>query len=277
MSDHPELLKQLALEVIDGIPLDAAKIYTDGSKGETNTTGSGILIELPGRVIKFQRRNADHASHQQEYSSPFSTAFGSAPYSSTVGPFSCRPSQKRSCGRPCEGGYQQSHVDPEDHMVLTSTEIYSRGGCCIPSAVLRLCTDLWTHGSGLVSLDQMGISPTTTTTKQFYQQELRHILTVLSQTTHELILFSTDSTVSKLIAILPHENFKKGGFHILDGCGSLEVKVTHWSLSCHESMPRAAEDLLLHIKSVESQTSSRLCGVEVIRGVPDQVPSTSLT
>ncbi|PRD36122.1 UNVERIFIED_CONTAM: hypothetical protein NCL1_09596 [Trichonephila clavipes] len=29
-------------------------------------------------------------------------------------------------------------------------------------AVLRLCTDLWTHGSGLVSLDQMGISPTTT-------------------------------------------------------------------------------------------------------------------
>ncbi|GFU71921.1 RNase H domain-containing protein [Trichonephila clavipes] len=37
------------------------QIYTDGSKGETNTTGSGVLIELPGRVIKFQRRNADHA------------------------------------------------------------------------------------------------------------------------------------------------------------------------------------------------------------------------
>ncbi|GFV95041.1 hypothetical protein TNCV_1030391 [Trichonephila clavipes] len=35
-------------------------------------------------------------------------AFGSAPYSSTVGPFSCRPSGERSCGRPCEGGYQQS-------------------------------------------------------------------------------------------------------------------------------------------------------------------------
>ncbi|GFY09324.1 reverse transcriptase domain-containing protein [Trichonephila clavipes] len=60
MSDHPELLKQLALEVIDGIPLDAAKIYTDGNKGETNTTGFGI--ELPGRIIKFQRRNSDHAS-----------------------------------------------------------------------------------------------------------------------------------------------------------------------------------------------------------------------
>ncbi|GFY02848.1 RNase H domain-containing protein [Trichonephila clavipes] len=62
MSDYPELLKQLALEVIDGIPLDASKIYTDGSKGDTNTTGSGVLIELPGRVIKFQGRNADHAS-----------------------------------------------------------------------------------------------------------------------------------------------------------------------------------------------------------------------
>ncbi|GFS56764.1 uncharacterized protein TNCV_2221951 [Trichonephila clavipes] len=62
MSDHPELLKQLALEVIDGIPLDAAKIYIDGSKGETNTNGNGGLIELPGLVIKFQRRNADHAS-----------------------------------------------------------------------------------------------------------------------------------------------------------------------------------------------------------------------
>ncbi|GFU00814.1 DUF4817 domain-containing protein [Trichonephila clavipes] len=39
MSDHPELLMQLALEVIDGMPLDAVKIYTDGSNGETNTTG----------------------------------------------------------------------------------------------------------------------------------------------------------------------------------------------------------------------------------------------
>ncbi|GFU83920.1 RNase H domain-containing protein [Trichonephila clavipes] len=62
MSNHPELLKQLALEVIDGIALDAAKIYTDGCKGETNTTSSGVLIELPCHVIKFQRRNADHAS-----------------------------------------------------------------------------------------------------------------------------------------------------------------------------------------------------------------------
>ncbi|GFT47046.1 uncharacterized protein TNCV_3747101 [Trichonephila clavipes] len=62
MSEQPEPHKQLALEVINGIPLDATKIYTDGSKGETNITGSGVLIELPGHVIKFQRRNADRAS-----------------------------------------------------------------------------------------------------------------------------------------------------------------------------------------------------------------------
>ncbi|GFW26184.1 RNase H domain-containing protein [Trichonephila clavipes] len=62
LSDHPELLKQLTLEVIDGIPPDAVKIYTDVSKGKTNTTGSGVLIELFGRVIKIERRNGDHAS-----------------------------------------------------------------------------------------------------------------------------------------------------------------------------------------------------------------------
>ncbi|GFW25756.1 hypothetical protein TNCV_1310171 [Trichonephila clavipes] len=57
--DHPEILKQLALEVIDGIPLDAVKIYTDGGRGETNTTGSEVLID---RIFKIHRRNADHAS-----------------------------------------------------------------------------------------------------------------------------------------------------------------------------------------------------------------------
>ncbi|GFW14707.1 hypothetical protein TNCV_1561701 [Trichonephila clavipes] len=56
MSDHPELLKQLALEVIDGIPLDGVKIYTDGSEGDANTTGSGVLIEKLGHDIKIQRK-----------------------------------------------------------------------------------------------------------------------------------------------------------------------------------------------------------------------------
>ncbi|GFV65080.1 hypothetical protein TNCV_4671111 [Trichonephila clavipes] len=40
--------------------------------------------------------------------------------------------------------------------------VFLGGGCCIPPAVLRRYTDLWTHGSGLVSLDRMEISPTNT-------------------------------------------------------------------------------------------------------------------
>ncbi|GFU90871.1 RNase H domain-containing protein [Trichonephila clavipes] len=68
MSDHSELLKQLPLEVIDGIPLHAAKIYTEGSKG---LLGNEVADDLA----------------------------------------------KAATSNP---------VDPEDHMVLTSTEIYSR-------------------------------------------------------------------------------------------------------------------------------------------------------
>ncbi|GFV58349.1 RNase H domain-containing protein [Trichonephila clavipes] len=83
LSDNPEFLKQLALEVIDGIPQDAAKIYTDGT-------------------------------------------FGSAPYSSTVGPFSCRPSREEIVADDLAKAATSTPVDPEDHMVLTSTEIYSR-------------------------------------------------------------------------------------------------------------------------------------------------------
>ncbi|GFY36278.1 RNase H domain-containing protein [Trichonephila clavipes] len=65
MSDLPEL-KQLALEVINGIPLDASKIYTDGS-----LLGNKVADDLA----------------------------------------------KAATSNP---------VDPEDHMVFTSTEIYSR-------------------------------------------------------------------------------------------------------------------------------------------------------
>ncbi|GFU77344.1 RNase H domain-containing protein [Trichonephila clavipes] len=172
MSDHPELLKQLALEVIDGILLDAAKIYTNDSKGETNTTGSGVLSEFPGRIIEIQRRNADHDSvfrmdliaimcglllinnmQDQAFSeiwiltdsrfsiqrlwnwssvgdstsrsifTPFSTAFRWAPYLSKV------PSHVGLPGNEVADDLVKASAndpaDPEDHMVLTSTEIYS--------------------------------------------------------------------------------------------------------------------------------------------------------
>ncbi|GFU66684.1 pancreatic lipase-related protein 3 [Trichonephila clavipes] len=41
--------------------------------------------------------------------------FGSAPYSSTVGPCSCRPSREQRCGRPCESGYKQSCGSGKPH------------------------------------------------------------------------------------------------------------------------------------------------------------------
>ncbi|GFV73104.1 uncharacterized protein TNCV_3665211 [Trichonephila clavipes] len=131
MSDHPELLKQLALELSGRHP-----VHLQWVPSHVDLLGNEVADDL----AKAATRNP---------------------------------------------------VDPEDHMVLTSTEIYSRAEELIcrtwvvppvhpctfcnvwgfpvrrllhPPAVLRLCTDLWTHGSGLVSLDQIGISPTTTTT-----------------------------------------------------------------------------------------------------------------
>ncbi|GFW91552.1 RNase H domain-containing protein [Trichonephila clavipes] len=150
MSDHPELLKQLALEVIAGIPLDAAKIYTDGSKGETNTTGSGVLIELPGRIIKLQKRNADHASvFRTELISimcglsfinnirdlAVSEIWILTDSRSSIQHLSNWPSIGDSTSRSLLGNEvaddlakaaTSNPVDPENHMVLTSTEIYSR-------------------------------------------------------------------------------------------------------------------------------------------------------
>ncbi|GFT42328.1 hypothetical protein TNCV_1786301 [Trichonephila clavipes] len=51
---------------------------------------------------------------------------------------------------------------------------------------------------------------------------------------------------------------------------SLVVKVTDSWPACHEFESSTAEDLpymgAVHVKSVEAQTSSRWCGVEVTRG-----------
>ncbi|PRD24940.1 UNVERIFIED_CONTAM: hypothetical protein NCL1_42362 [Trichonephila clavipes] len=43
---RPIYLQAIDSEVNDEIPLDAAKIYTDGSKGETNTTGNAPQLRL---------------------------------------------------------------------------------------------------------------------------------------------------------------------------------------------------------------------------------------
>ncbi|GBO16223.1 hypothetical protein AVEN_255583-1 [Araneus ventricosus] len=43
-SQHPEYLRQAALEVINNIPIEATLIYTDGSKNEIGHTGSGVFL-----------------------------------------------------------------------------------------------------------------------------------------------------------------------------------------------------------------------------------------
>ncbi|GFW68726.1 RNase H domain-containing protein [Trichonephila clavipes] len=59
-SSHPELLRQLALEVINYIPDQALIIYTDGSRLDTGRAGSGIFSNTPGNDVKISIRNPDH-------------------------------------------------------------------------------------------------------------------------------------------------------------------------------------------------------------------------
>ncbi|GFW99941.1 hypothetical protein TNCV_3079381 [Trichonephila clavipes] len=75
------------------------------------------------------------------------------------------------------------------------------------------------------------------------------------------------------------------------GCGSLVVKVTdscpkchdfdELMMACHEFEPSTAEDVLckgaMPVKSLEDQTSSSQCGVEIRKGgTPAKVPPSSL-
>ncbi|GIY99376.1 RNase H domain-containing protein [Caerostris extrusa] len=60
--DLPVYLKQLAFEIINDIPADAIKMYTDGSKNEKVGTGSGIYIISNSNYMKIQRRNPDGCS-----------------------------------------------------------------------------------------------------------------------------------------------------------------------------------------------------------------------
>ncbi|GFU56434.1 RNase H domain-containing protein [Trichonephila clavipes] len=61
-SSPPELLRQLALEVINDIPDQALIVYTDGSRSDTGRAGSGIFSNTPGNDVKISIRNLDHCS-----------------------------------------------------------------------------------------------------------------------------------------------------------------------------------------------------------------------
>ncbi|GFV61323.1 RNase H domain-containing protein [Trichonephila clavipes] len=59
---HPELLRQLAPEVIKEIPDQAFIIYTDGSRSDTGRARSGIFSNTPWNDVKISSRNSDYCS-----------------------------------------------------------------------------------------------------------------------------------------------------------------------------------------------------------------------
>ncbi|GFW67677.1 RNase H domain-containing protein [Trichonephila clavipes] len=61
-NNHPEILRQLALEVINDIPDQALIIYTDGSYSDTGRAGSGIFSNSPRIDVKISIRNPDQCS-----------------------------------------------------------------------------------------------------------------------------------------------------------------------------------------------------------------------
>ncbi|GFW41074.1 RNase H domain-containing protein [Trichonephila clavipes] len=58
----PAYLKQLALERIGYIPIDAFSVYTDGSRFDYYPCGSGIYITSQDHFLRIQRRNPDGCS-----------------------------------------------------------------------------------------------------------------------------------------------------------------------------------------------------------------------
>ncbi|GFX49090.1 RNase H domain-containing protein [Trichonephila clavipes] len=212
MSDHPELLKQLALEVIDGIPLDAAKIYTDGTFGSApihlqwvpSQRDYNLLVGLLGNEV-CRTTNYCEGGYKQSCGSGNHMVLTSTEICSRAKELICRTwvvppvhpwyfqrhpgsaisfkgsrlyqtafSRFSNGHLRCmnfEGGKRSFPICPKCNISPFSPQhiLQCLGFSCEVEAVatfytsvLRLCTDLWTHGYGLVSLDQMGISPTTT-------------------------------------------------------------------------------------------------------------------
>ncbi|KAF8764664.1 hypothetical protein HNY73_022719 [Argiope bruennichi] len=61
-SEHPELLRQLAFQVIGDIPDQALKIYTDGNKMESGRTGNSIFLKSKREDWRHWFRNSVHSS-----------------------------------------------------------------------------------------------------------------------------------------------------------------------------------------------------------------------
>ncbi|GBN54504.1 hypothetical protein AVEN_98493-1 [Araneus ventricosus] len=62
-TQHPEMMRQLSLEVINNISSQAPMLYTDGSKSDSGRTGSGVYAKVEdGLVFRCRFRNPDNCS-----------------------------------------------------------------------------------------------------------------------------------------------------------------------------------------------------------------------
>ncbi|GBM36058.1 hypothetical protein AVEN_221226-1 [Araneus ventricosus] len=62
-TQHPEMMSQLSLKLINYIPSQALVLYTDGSKSESGRTGSGVYSKAEdGLVFRCRFRNPDNCS-----------------------------------------------------------------------------------------------------------------------------------------------------------------------------------------------------------------------
>ncbi|GFW19516.1 uncharacterized protein TNCV_1604081 [Trichonephila clavipes] len=53
-ADLPNYLKQLALESIGDIPIDAVQVYTDGSRDDYYRSGSRVYIKSEDHILRIQ-------------------------------------------------------------------------------------------------------------------------------------------------------------------------------------------------------------------------------
>ncbi|GBM85041.1 hypothetical protein AVEN_248971-1 [Araneus ventricosus] len=62
-TQHPEMMRQLSLELINNIPSQSLVLYTDGSKSDSGRTGSGVYAKAEdGLVFRCRFRNPDNCS-----------------------------------------------------------------------------------------------------------------------------------------------------------------------------------------------------------------------
>ncbi|GFW73788.1 uncharacterized protein TNCV_1542421 [Trichonephila clavipes] len=184
MFDHPELLKELPLGVIDGIHwmqprsiLLAAfseTVADDLVKAATSNpvdpedqmvlTSTEIYSRDKELICRTWVVPPVHSGYLQRHHGPAISFEGSRSYQTVFSGFSTGHLRCMNF----EGGKRIFPICPKCNISHFSPQhiLQCLGFSCEVAVASPLmfvdCTYLWTHGSGLVLLDQMGISPTTT-------------------------------------------------------------------------------------------------------------------